>query len=291
MTLRWLCACAVALAFGCSKAERPVFDKVQLELAGDDDASILGQTDAQVKAQLVTALKAVGFSAAADVKEPKGVWRVEAAVALQEVRAEGDPPARANAVLVLSRRDESGDREVRGRGEAKVKGQSLDERRDASRGAVELALKDAATQAALLLSLLPKNDAELIAIKDGRGRDFALSILAERRNPAALEPLIEKLKSDELDQVRRAIGGLLELRDVRAVPALIEASAAKDDMFQREIVFALGTLGGQEAEAYLQIVADGHDQPLMRASAQQALDELRARADGGLFHQKGAARP
>jgi HEAT repeat protein len=134
-----------------------------------------------------------------------------------------------------------------------------------------------------MISLLAKSDADLIAEKDPRGRDYALSLLAQRKNPAALEPLIEKLKSDDLDQVRRAIGGLLDLRDPRAVPALIDASRARDDMFQREIVFALGSLGGDEAEAYLQVVADGHDQPLMRASAQQALDELHARRDGGLI--------
>jgi hypothetical protein len=47
---------------------------------------------------------------------------------------------------------------------------------------------------------------------------------------------------------------------------------------QREIVFALSAIGGDEAEAYLDVVASGHDDPLLRASAEKALGELRDRA-------------
>ncbi|MBK7864824.1 MAG: HEAT repeat domain-containing protein [Archangiaceae bacterium] len=272
------------------RAEKPVFDKLSLELAGADDASILGQKEAEVKEALGAALRGAGFVPLAEVKEPKGpAWKIQAAVALDEVKSlEPDAPSKATVGLLLSRKGEGTDREIVGHGEAKLKGQSLDERRDAARASVELGLKDAASGAALMISLLAKSDADLIAVKEGRGRDYALSLLAERKNPAALEPLIEKLKADDLDQVRRAIGGLLDLKDPRAVPALIEASRARDDMFQREIVFALGALGGDEAEAYLQIIAEGHDQPLMRASAQQALDELHARRDGGLVRRQGA---
>lgn len=258
-------------------------------MGGSDDTSILGHSETEVKAQLEAALKKAGFVPVAEVKEPKNPWRIEAIVGLNDVKAaDSDAPSKAQVGLILSRRGDDTDREIMGRGEAKVKGQSLDERRDAARAAVELALKDAATGAALMTSLLSKSDADLIAIKEGRGRDYALSLLAERRNPAALEPLIERLKSDDLDQVRRAIGGLLDLGDQRAVAPLIETSRARDDTFQREIVFALGSLGGDEAEAYLQIIADGHDLPLMRASAQAALDELKARKDGGLTRRKAA---
>lgn len=290
MTLRCSKTCSAALLLflaACSRGEKPVFEKVNLEMAGRDDTSILGQTDAEVKAALEGALKAAGFQPVAEVKEPKAPWRIEAMVGLDEVRSmDPDAPSKAMVGLVLSRRDDDADREIVGRGEAKVKGQSLDERRDAARVAVELALKDAATSAALMISLLSKKDDELLKISDPRGKNYALSLLAERKNPGALEPLLERLKSDDLDQVRRAIGDLLQLGDARAVPGLIDASRARDDMFQREIVFALGALGGDEAEAYLQIIADGHDQPLMRASAQQALEEMKARKDGGITRRK-----
>jgi hypothetical protein len=270
----------VALSLACHK-ERPLFDRVQLELAGKDDASILGQTEEQVKGMLVDALKASGFQSASEVKEPKGVFRVQAALAMQEVK-DPDAPAKAEAIVQLKRSGEEFGREVKGRGEGKVKGPSLDERRDASRAAVELALRDAASQAALLVKLSSKSDADLIGEKDPKAKDLAVMLLAERRNPAALEPLLEQLKSDDLDVVHRAIGGLLELHDARAVGPLIDASRQKGDLFQSELLFALSSLGGEEALAYLQLIVDGADQPLMRQLAQQALEELKARVDGGL---------
>ena len=89
--------------------------------------------------------------------------------------------------------------------------------------------------------------------------------------------LLDKLKGDDADDVRRAIGGLVELKDPRAVPALIDLARAKDMVFLREIIFALGQIGGDEAEAYLYTVAQGHDQPAIRDVAQKALDEMSAR--------------
>ncbi len=282
-------AVALCLAAACTRGEKPVYGVLDLEMAGNDETSILGWSEAEVKGQLEAALKAERFVPAAEVKDAKSPWRIEAAAGLADVKAsEPDAPSKAKVGLVLSRKGDDTDREIVGRGVATVKGPSLDERRDAARAAVELALKDAASGAALMISLLAKSDADLIALKDERARDYALMLLAERKNPAALEPLLEKLKTDDLDQLRRVIGGLLSLHDVRAVPALIEASRARDDMLQREIVFALGALGGDEAEAYLQIIAEGHDLPLMRASAQAALDELHARKDGGLTRRKAA---
>jgi hypothetical protein len=59
------------------------------------------------------------------------------------------------------------------------------------------------------------------------------------------------------------------------VPQIIEASRAKNPVFQREIVFALASIGGDEAEAYLDVVATGSDDLLVKASAEKALDELR----------------
>jgi hypothetical protein len=276
---------ALLLALSCSK-ERPLFDKVQLELAGKDDASILGQSEGDVKDQLAAALKTAGFQSAADVKEPKGAWRVQGAVGLAELK-DPEAPAKAEAIVRLTRSGEDFNREVKGKGEAKIKGPSLDERRDASRAAVELALRDATGQAALLLKLATKSDSDLIAEKDPKGKPLAVSLLAERHNSAALEPLIEQLKSDDLDVVHRAIGGLLELHDARAVSPLIEASRQKGDLFQSEILFALSSLGGDEAEAYLQLMIDGSDQPIMRQVAEQALNELKARRDGGLITKKG----
>ena len=61
------------------------------------------------------------------------------------------------------------------------------------------------------------------------------------------------------------------------MPGLIDLGRAKEASFLREIVYALGAIGGEEAEAYLFTMAQGHDEPVIRASAQQALDELKSR--------------
>jgi HEAT repeat protein len=60
-----------------------------------------------------------------------------------------------------------------------------------------------------------------------------------------------------------------------AVPPLIEAARGKDATFEREVVFALGEIGGDEAEAYLFTLAQGHDDPIVRASAERALEDLK----------------
>jgi hypothetical protein len=58
------------------------------------------------------------------------------------------------------------------------------------------------------------------------------------------------------------------------VPELIEISRGKDPGFLRELVYALGAIGGEEAEAYLYTMAQGHDQPAVRDAARQALEEM-----------------
>jgi len=89
--------------------------------------------------------------------------------------------------------------------------------------------------------------------------------------------LLKRLESEDLGVLRRTIGLLVELKDPAAVSAIIEASRAKNPVVQREIVFALSAIGGDDAEAYLDVVASGHDDPLVRSSAEKALAELRDR--------------
>ena len=73
-----------------------------------------------------------------------------------------------------------------------------------------------------------------------------------------------------------------------APPALIDLSRGKEVGFLQEIVFALGEIGGSEAEAYLFTVAQGHDQPAIQAAAQQALDTLYASRKHGSPEARGA---
>jgi HEAT repeat protein len=69
---------------------------------------------------------------------------------------------------------------------------------------------------------------------------------------------------------------LAEMKASAAVPALIELMKDREIGFAQEVVYAIGEIGGSEAEAYLFTVAQGHDQPDVQAAAQQALDTLDA---------------
>jgi HEAT repeat protein len=116
-------------------------------------------------------------------------------------------------------------------------------------------------------------------------------VLSARKNPAVERALLDKLQGSDPDAVRRAIGALVELKNAGAVPYLIDLAKGKDPSFVREIIFALGEIGGDEAEAYLYTVAEGHDQPAVRAAAQKALDELRARTRSAGRSDSKANRP
>ena len=72
------------------------------------------------------------------------------------------------------------------------------------------------------------------------------------------------------------MGALVEMKERAAIPALIDLVKDRETGFVQEVVFAIGEIGGTEAEAYLFTVAQGHDQPAVQAAAQQALDTLYA---------------
>jgi hypothetical protein len=123
------------------------------------------------------------------------------------------------------------------------------------------------------------SDAELVAAltsDDSDRRDMALRLLVERKSPAAVPPLLDRLADPDPAEVLRAASALAAIGDPRAVPALIEASSRRDPEFLARIAVALGDLGGPEAEAYLFTAAGGHPDPGVRAAAREALDTLRS---------------
>ena len=194
--------------------------------------------------------------------------------------------AEVGALLTLRRRETDGSAsyEVVSLGESKVFSDEQASRRTAMRSALVAAVHQVVASARLQLDALEKSDSALIkdlSAKDPRIREFAVRVLSARKNPAVERALLEKLQSSDPDSVRRAIGALVELKNAAAVPYLIDVAKGKDPSFLREVIFALGEIGGEEAEAYLYTVAEGHDQPAIRAAAQKALDELRARQRAG----------
>lgn len=109
-----------------------------------------------------------------------------------------------------------------------------------------------------------------------------------RKLTSAVGPLMARVRDeDESPDVRiRAVGALVELGDPEAASAIIDACRRKDAQYLVQMVYALGQLGGREAQGYLFTVQSGHPSEAVRAAAGEALEELERRAaargsDGG----------
>ena len=282
----------LALALlGCKREVKYAVERVEVSGPTVADNPVLALSPEQVRSLLLEKLAAQGhfllLKPGQHPPEDAAPVRLTLELAFtREAQKDGRPGtfAEVGATLELRRRGDDGGRyEVVGMGEVKVPGDSLDERQEAIRQSLGLALEHAVAGAHLQLAAVDKSDGALVkdlASGDLEVREYAIRVLAERRNPAVSPVLLERLKSNEPDEVRRAIGGLVSLRDAQAAPALIELARGKDPSFLREILFALGAIGGEEAEAYLYTVAEGHDQEAIRETAQQALDEMHARGTG-----------
>ncbi len=286
---RWALALAL-LAVDC--AQKPTRRYVEaVEINGDTatDNAVTGLAPTQVQAELEQRLRAharfllpvegknapsqakplrlaltLEFTREAQKQGRAGIWaEVGATLKMTSPGSEGLPPY-----------------DLVGLGEVKVQGDAPAQHQGAVREALGHALDQLVESADLQLAASDKPDDRLLkdlSSTDGRVREFALRVLVERKNPAAAGPLIAKLHSDDLDEVRRTLGQLVELKATAAVPTLIDLSPGIDPGFLRELLFALGSIGGEEAEAYLYTVSQGHNIPEIRATAEQALNELRTR--------------
>jgi hypothetical protein len=120
---------------------------------------------------------------------------------------------------------------------------------------------------------------DLIKADAGEMRLEAVRVAAERKITSAAPELLKLL--DDPDEATRdaALGALVELRERRAVGVLASQKSMRDRREMRKILDAIATLGGNEAAEYLAFVADGHDDPEIRAMAAQAKSRLLRRAD------------
>ncbi len=281
---------AATLALGllalaaCSKASRPHVDRVVVDEF--DGQAILGLTVEQLEARLRRALDAGRFVVMKpEDTAPDGatVWRVSLALNLVEPDPEEGPVGRVVAVLSLRQRGADESFEVQAHESKRAVSNRVEDIQEATGVALESVLARLVSESKALLDLLKASDAQLVdklASGETPVKNAAVTLLARRQNPAALKPLLDRLSTEDLTEIRRVMGLLIELKDPKAVPALIDVSRARDNMVQREVVFALGAIGGDEAEAYLWSVAQGHDDPVVRASAEQALEELKSRQQG-----------
>ncbi len=268
------------LCAACSKSNRPWVDRLEVDAFEGGEVASLSKD--QLHALLAAKLEASKFVVPPEGSKPPSEarpWRFRLAAGLTEPDLERQT---SSVALVL---------EVRHTGEAEpfslesrqlVKappGNDVELMQIAIREALEEAVGRAVRESAALISLEPSADGVLIdKLKDAdvAVRDAAVRLLVRRHHKAALPALLERLKADDLDTLRNVVGLLVELRAPEAVNPLIEAAHQRGPVFQREVVFAIGAIGGDDAEAYLDLVASGHEDPLVRASAEQALSELRA---------------
>jgi hypothetical protein len=102
----------------------------------------------------------------------------------------------------------------------------------------------------------------------------ALEACGERKLAPCAEPLIALLKSEDLDLRDRAIGSLQRLGDRRAIRPLTDVAKFGEIDELPKILQAVASIGGPEARAYLEFVANGHDQAAIRALAQRHLSAM-----------------
>lgn len=159
----------------------------------------------------------------------------------------------------------------------------------AARGLVPVAAREAAADAlGRALGLLdealrargqPVEEliAELGSPEPARARR-ALEALAARRHAAAFEPLLTTLRAASDADAPAVLGLLVALDDARAPKAIVAEAERRGGAFLVEAVAALGSIGGEDAEGYLEIVDAGHPDARLRTLAAEALGLARRRA-------------
>jgi len=155
-------------------------------------------------------------------------------------------------------------------------------RLQAFESALNGALFEAATALSWQVEARKKSDADLqhdLSATDARVRDYAVRALAERRNPAAVPLLLARLDDESPEVVRRAMGALVAIGDTRAVRPLIELTRKRPPQFVAEVLYAIGSLGGTEAEAFLYTLESGSPEEEVRRAAHEALGDLRRRRE------------
>lgn len=284
MIVRRLGLIALALALGscaCSKRARPVVSSIEVDAFEGTD--VVSMSKEQLAARLTERLEASRFivlEPGKPVPEGAAPWVVLLAAGLTEPDVDSEAASTVQVILQLHQKGVMDTWDVKVRRTTTHAGNDVEAIQSAAREALDAALGQAVREARALIELADQKD-DAIAAKlsdsDEAVQRAVVRLLARHHDARALPLLVARLDTDDLTQIRETMGLLIELGDPAAVTPLINASRAKDNVVQREIVFALGAIGGDEAEAYLDVVATGHDDPLVRASAEQALEELRDR--------------
>ncbi len=281
---RWfplLVVAAVASCGRCSTPPQPFVEAITVDAF--EGADIASMSAPQLRERLITRLRRGGFlvarpgeSTPAEVK----AWRLTLAAGLAEPDAESNRGADVSVVLHARQRGAAEGVEVRSHERRTPVSNDLEALEDSIRQALDTALDQAVEELRVTAELAAAPRETLVARLNGASpatTRAVVRLLVDQHDAAALPPLLASLKSGEVNEVREAVGLLVQLKAPQAVNAMIEASHQQSPLIQREIVFAVGSIGGDDAEAYLDLVSGGSDDPSVREAATQALAELRTR--------------
>jgi hypothetical protein len=226
--------------------------------------------------------KTPGFVAAGkgETSAPRFLAQVE--VERAEVRAgSGVASASAHVAVTVSLEPLDGGSTLResGRGSALIDPGAAGLRaglEKAATAAVGAAIKSFSMQVAAEHKKGPELLRDL-ASKDSSVRDHAMRVLAARGDREAVPALVDRLRDPDPAARERVVGALAQLRDPRAVKGLVELAHRRDAPYVAEMARIIGDIGGEDANGWLLTMAYGHPEAVVRAAAQEALAEMKAR--------------
>ncbi|HND09078.1 MAG TPA: HEAT repeat domain-containing protein [Pseudomonadota bacterium] len=107
-------------------------------------------------------------------------------------------------------------------------------------------------------------------------RGVALRLLAMRKDQGAQKLVMAVLKDRQSPSALRdqAIGALVELGDPKSVRPLLDSTEFRDRSELGKVLEAAAALGGDEAQRYLEFVAQSHSDAQIRDEAKTALGHL-----------------
>jgi len=220
--------------------------------------------------------------------------QIEAARRVTPLSANGSEMASVELTLELTSPSGQGEIEKtlsEGAGRVPTEAESSTDpeaRLSAFRSAFRAALDDASRGLVWQVEARKKTDRELtqdLTAEDPRLRDYAIRALADRRNPAVVPQLLNRLSDENPVVALRAVGALVAIGDRRAVDPLIEMTRRTRPQVTAQILYALAALGGPTAEAYLYTLESGSPDDEVRRAATDALSELRRKSTESTAHR------
>jgi len=290
-----LAVCAAALSCNRLPPGAVAVGTLSVSEANLARAPELGMTPDQVRREMKSALERTRHFAVRDGATARVRLDLESARRLSG----GGSVADVQLVLELTAASPEGEPErtvSEGAGRATSTpdaGSETAARQAAFEAALRGALDDAARGLAWQLESRRKTDDELardLGDPDPRVRDYAIRALADRRSPAVVPQLIARLEDDNPAVALRAVGALVAIGDRRAVEPLIEMTRKRPPQLVAQVLYALASLGGPTAEAFLYTLESGAPDDEVRHAATDALAELRRKRDEASAHDVNPKR-